>query len=187
MSNKILISALGATAFCPGGYRNRFVAAIGSNDHIQCEAFCKVQLMEKRPRAEGSDSDLFVVTQAGAKTVFNSFMQSKIDDLIADRVHDMVNEIASERVSPNSMEHEPLCEHLQESPGVSSMVMSLLLRDLFELSIDLQTRLTDATAKATEWMPDDMGGSFAAGYQADLDACNATLERAQSRTGQGHS
>lgn len=153
----MLTQALGATLAHPNGVRNNLTATPGSHDSHLCGQLVDRGYMFRSyaPQHRAAHSEVFKVTTLGAESVRAELMDKVLTDIVSDRVSCAASLMASERVSPNSVEYDSLCEKLADDPKVIAGVSDAMIRDLFGLCAELKTQLLEATTLASDWIPDE--------------------------------
>lgn len=153
----LLTETLGASKKTPNGYKNRMVVSAVSEAGQNCLQLVAMGLMgriEDTSIEAGLDDDFFV-TARGASLVRHELMEQIFTELLDDRVNDAASLAASERVGPNSIEYDGLCDSLSNDPVIIGDATREMLKDLFFLCADLKTQLSEATQMASDNRPDD--------------------------------
>ena len=148
----ILCHALGMNNHGQLSGRNNYSAPPGSANRETCMQLVTSGLMS---RVDDEDSDSFKVSEQGIAFARDQLLEGLLEELLRDRISTEANITASERVSPNALEYESLCESLEEDPKIAHQAAKLLCRSLLRLSCDLASALGDATQKAACWAPDE--------------------------------
>ena len=143
----LLVRALGLRDGRTVPYRSTYLASEQTLE--QC---MQLQAAGYLQRAKSSSSnDLFSVTDAGRVVARQHLLSRQLEGLVSWRVSQEASIAASERVGPNSQEYERLCERLEDDPKVVAGVYQQLVRELFELAVDLR----DALEISRPYVPDE--------------------------------